>query len=432
MARLTRRAALKLSATAPLALLGPSSAAGDKPPVTGAGDDRLKGLDALFAEYVVKHNLPGAAAALTRNGRLVYARGFGYANVEKKTPVQPASLFRTASVSKPITAVAVMQLAEKKLVKLDAPVLDYVSVKPLLPPKTKQDPRWKRVTVRHCLQHTAGFDREKSLDPCTDTWEVAKALGVSPPLAPAQVVRYSLGRPIEHEPGERYVYSNLGYLLLGRVIEAAAKSTYAEYVKKKVFAPLGVTAPQLARGTPPTRPKGEVSYYDANGYTGTGLYPPTAGQKVPTPDGGMNVEAFEAHGGWVASAVDLVRFAAAFDDPAACPLLSEESIREMWARPTGAAGEENGKPSATYYGCGWSVRPVGRQGRVNAWHYGRVSGTSSVVVHRNDGFAWAVLFNTDFLPGGKKEPAAVAEAVHPVVDAVTEWPDADQFEKLLK
>jgi N-acyl-D-amino-acid deacylase len=421
MTHLTRRTVLKLSAAAPFARLGVSSAAeSDKFSITGVDDERLKPFDLLFTDHVVKNKLPGAAVALTRNGKLVYARGFGYANVEKKTPVQPTSLFRTASVSKSITAVAVMQLVEKKLVKLDAPILDFITLKPHLEPKTKPDPRWKKVTVRHCLQHTGGFDRDLSLDPCTATGDVAKALGTTPPLTPAQVTRYALGRPIEHEPGEQYVYSNLGYLLLGRVIEAAAKSTYTEYVRKKVFAPLKVTVPQLARALPANRPKTEVSYYDANGTTSLCLYPPMIGQKVPMPDGGGNIEAFEAHGGWVASAVDLVRFVSAFDDPTKCPLLSEESIREMWARPSATRWEENGRPTPTYYACGWSVRPIGQQMKVNAWHYGRMSGTSTVIVHRCDGFAWAVLFHTDFLPGGKKEPSGVSEAIHPLVDATRE------------
>lgn len=433
--RPSRRDALKWAAALPFA----PAAFAQKPkpkdefPITGVADDRLKPLDDLFAGHIIRNGLPGAAVAVSRHGRLVYARGFGYANVEKKLPVQPTALFRLASVSKPITAVAVLQLVEKKLIKLDAPILDYVSVKPFLEPKAKVDPRWKKVTVRHCLQQTGGWDRDLSLDPCTDTWAVAKALGTTPPLTPEQVTRYALGRPLDFDPGERYCYANQSYLLLGRAIEKVTQGRYEEYVRKRVFGPLKIAAPRLARGTPPNRPKVEVSYYDAKGETSTSLYPPTAGQVVPTPDGGLNVEGFEAHGGWVASAVDLVKFTTAFDDPAKCPLLSEGSVREMWARPDGAAGSNRGRPTETYYGCGWSVRPIGNAGKVNAWHYGLISGTSTVIVRRNDGFAWAVLFNTDRIKGTKTEAAGgVAEQIHTAVDAVTDWPDTDQFEKLLK
>ena len=91
------------------------------------------------------------------------------------------------------------------------------------------------------------------------------------------------------------------------------------------------------------------------------------------------------------------------------------------------------RPTATYYGCGWSVRPVGKEGKVNAWHYGLVSGTSSLLVRRNDGFTWSLLLNMDRLPGTQKEAAPeIGEAIHKAVDAVREWPDTDQFEKLLK
>jgi N-acyl-D-amino-acid deacylase len=432
MPRPTRRDLLAAVAVAPF--VRPVFAQSkDALPVTGDADDRLKPLDDLFTGYMTEHKLPGAAVALTRHGKLMYARGFGHADAAKKVPVQPNALFRLASVSKPITAVAVLQLVEKKKLKLDAPILEYVTLKPVLAPKEKADPRWEKVTVRHCLQHTGGWDRDKSLDPCTATWDVAKALGVNPPLTPEQVTRYALGQPIEYVPGDRYCYSNLGYLLLGRAIEAVTKAKYEEVVRKAVFAPLKMTTPSLARAVPANRPKAEVSYFDAAGKTGTGMYPPVYGKTVPAPDGAGNIEAFEAHGGWVMSAIDLVRFAAAFDDPAKCPLLSEDSIREMWERPAGAAGEENGKPKKVYYGCGWSVRQIGNEGKVNAWHLGRWSGVSTLVVRRHDGFAWAVLFNTEFLPGGKKETAGeVAEAIHPAVDAVTEWPTTDGFAKWVK
>jgi N-acyl-D-amino-acid deacylase len=120
------------------------------------------------------------------------------------------------------------------------------------------------------------------------------------------------------------------------------------------------------------------------------------GARVPIVYGGENVEAFEAHGGWTASAIDLVRFACAFDDPAACKLLKPETIELMWSRPTGSAGhDDDGKPRDAFYACGWNVRPVGEDGRANTWHSGRIVGTSTMLVRRHDGLNWAVLFNTD-------------------------------------
>jgi N-acyl-D-amino-acid deacylase len=162
------------------------------------------------------------------------------------------------------------------------------------------------------------------------------------------------------------------------------------------------------------------------------LYPPRLGQQVPIQYGGENLEAFEAHGGWIASAVDLVRFAAAFDDPASCPLLSAKSIGEMWSRPSGAAGHEtDGKPKPAFYGCGWQVRPVGPDGKSNHWHLGQISGTESILVRRFDGLNWAVLFNTHHNPAGKSLAGLIDGRLHEAADKVKAWPATDQFESYL-
>jgi len=131
----------------------------------------------------------------------------------------------------------------------------------------------------------------------------------------------------------------------------------------------------------------------------------------------------DAHGGWLASAVDLVRFATAFDKPDACPVLSAAGIRTMFARPVGTLGrDEKGKPRKAFYACGWLVRPIGRKG-VNTWHAGGIPGTATLLVRRHDSFAWAVLFNTR----GKNTIGKIDPLVHQAVNAVKTWPDKDLF-----
>ncbi len=403
----------------------------DDLPVTGAADRRLAPFDKLMAAFLGEHKVPGAALAVTRSGKLVHARGYGFADLEQKRPVQPASLFRIASISKPLTAVAVMQLVDQRKVKLDDPVLKHVSLKPHVESGSEPDPRWKIITVRHCLQHTGGWDRQKSFDPIGVPRKIADALGTNPPVPHDDVIRYMMGRKLDFDPGERHAYSNLGYLLLGRVIETASGEKYDEYVRRRVLAPLGVTATQLGRALPENRAKGEVSYYDSKRATGICLYPPRAGGRVPFPDGAANFESYESHGGWIASTIDLVRFASAFDDPKRCPILSAAAIAEMWKRPPGAAGFDDGQPKPVYYGLGWNVRPVGDRGRANTWHSGLISGTSTILVRRHDGLNWAVLFNTDRNPGGKVLSGIIDPLVHQAADEVKEWPTADQFGKYL-
>lgn len=404
-----------------------------KLPVTGTPEPSLAPFDRLMTSFVEEHDVPGAALAVTRNGRLVYARGFGHADLGTKETVARDALFRIASVSKPFTAVAVLRLVERGKLGLDDRVTDRMTLKPARASGGRPDPRWREVTVRQCLQHTGGWDRDRSFDPIGRPWEIARDLGVPPPPGPSAIVRYMLGRPLDFDPGERYAYSNLGYLVLARVIEAVTGQPYEVHVRKAVLAPLGITRMRLARALPADRPKKEVSYYDGRKQTGRCLYPPAQGRTVPLPDGAINVEAYEAHGGWVASPVDLVRFAAAFDVPARCPLLKPRTIQTMWARPGGAAGAEpDGKPKPAYYGCGWMVRPAGPAGKANTWHTGLIPGSESLLVRRRDGLNWAVLFNTDRLRERDKLAGLIDPLVHQAADEVRRWPTGDQFGGFVK
>jgi N-acyl-D-amino-acid deacylase len=152
-------------------------------------------------------------------------------------------------------------------------------------------------------------------------------------------------------------------------------------------------------------------------------------QKVPFPDGAENVEGFEAHGGWVSSPIDLLRFAMVLDGVKKSPI-SEQAIKDTVARPDGLAGHDaKGKPLDVYYGCGWSVRPIGNKGKFTTWHNGLISGTSTLLVRRSDGLSWAVLFNTDCNPKGDQPASLIDGPMHEAADAVKKWPDVDLFDK---
>src|SRR5262245_32685159 len=239
-----------------------------------------------------------------------------------------------------------------------------------------------------------------------------------------------MGQPLDFDPGAKHAYSNLGYLVLGRVLETATGAKYEPWVKKNVLAPVKAAGMSLGKALPERRPKDEVKYYDSKKRMWPCLYPPRVGQRVPITDGGENIEGFEAHGGWVSSAVDLVRFAAALDYDRKSPLLSAKAILEMWSRPAGDAGFDPGnKPKAAYYGCGWSVRRVGDTGKANTWHTGLIAGTSTLLVGRWDGLNWAVLFNTDANEEGKRPADLIDGPMHNAADSVKKWSDGDLFAK---
>jgi len=394
-------------------------------PVTGAENADLGSFDELMRSFLARYKAPGAALAVSRNGRVVYARGFGHADAEKKQPVQPTALFRIASVSKPITAVAVMQLVEQGKLKLDDTMLT------MLPPDTRPansgDVRTEQITIRHLLQHSGGWDSAKtSYDPMFRSIEIAKAEKADPPADSEAIVRFMLRRKLDFQPGERYAYSNFGYCVLGRIIEQATQQGYEGYVKQRVLAPLGIETMRIGKSLAEGRAPGEVEYFDTQGRKGAAVVGEKLGAPVPLPYGTFYIEAMDAHGGWLASAVDLARFVGAFDDPARCKVLKAESVRTMWERPAGAAGnEKDGTPKAAFYACGWMVRPAGDKGGVNAWHNGDLPGTSTLLVHRHDGLSWAVLFNTRSDAKGAPLAGLIDGLVHQAADAVKKWPEGE-------
>jgi N-acyl-D-amino-acid deacylase len=177
----------------------------------GAPEPQRAACHDVLADFMARHEIPGAAVAITNQGRLAYAAGFGWADPQQREAVAPASLFRIASLSKPITAVAVVQLAERGRLSLDARVLDILGAQPYVRDATPVDQRLGTVTVRQLLQHRGGWDRDASFDPMFQSVRFAEQLQVPPPAAADDIIRIMLGRALDFAPGQRYAYSNFGY-----------------------------------------------------------------------------------------------------------------------------------------------------------------------------------------------------------------------------
>jgi N-acyl-D-amino-acid deacylase len=391
-------------------------------PTTGAADSRLTAFDELFQSFMAEHKVPGAALAIMRDGKLIYDRGYGYANTDTQEPVQPQSRFRIASISKPITAVAILQLVEQGKLKLDDRILDIIGIEPYILSGGELDPRMRDVTVRHCLQHTGGWDRSKSRDPMFSPWRIARMLDLDPPPSAKDAVRYMLGQKLDFAPGEKYAYANIDYCILGRLIEKVTGMTYDEYVKQNVLAPLGIQSMQLGRTLADQRADREVCYYHRGEQTRSVFSMERfGGPRVPNPYGGFCIEWMDSHGGWISTASDLVRFAASFDDPAKSRILKADSIATMRERPSGAPGEDNGQPATRFYGCGWFVR-TNAPGGGSLGHTGALDGTSTVLLHRNDGYNVAVLFNARLSKDNEELVDAFMPGLHRTIANVSDWP----------
>ncbi|HEY7326126.1 MAG TPA: serine hydrolase domain-containing protein [Gemmataceae bacterium] len=395
-----------------------------KIPTTGRANPQLASFDHLFVGFLHERQLPGGASlAVARNGRLVYARGYGYADEETKEPVQSNSLFRIASISKPLTAVAILQLVERGRLRLNDSVFDVLQLQEPAGNDVTFDERWRRVTILHLLQHRGGWDRDKSFDPMFHSRAIVKELKIEPPARPRDIIRYMLRHPLDFNPGARDVYSNFGYCLLGRVIEKVSGQSYEQYVRKEVLAPLGIHDMRVGATLLEKRAPHEVRYHVGKNALAPAVMGPHLGEKVPWPYGAWCLESMDSHGGWLASASDLVRFASAFYDPRRCKILSAKSIAILFARPPGAAGiDDKGKPRDAFYACGWMVRPIDDNGGRNIWHGGYLDGTSTLLVNRNDGLTWAVLFNSSKKTKKELPADAIDSLMHEAADAVEVWP----------
>ena len=374
--------------------------------------------DETVNSYMGPRKTPGAALAVIKDSRLVYARGYGWADVEKREAPRPDSLFRIASISKTFTGVAVVKLVAAGRLQMDAPAFEILQLEPL--PGEKSDPRLKSITVRHLLHHTGGWDRDKSGDPMFMSEKIAKANGDPPPATQRAIIRYMLGQPLDFDPGTRYAYSNFGYCVLGRIIEKVIGQNYTAWVQQNVLAPIGIRHMRRGISRAAGRVNGEVKYYMPN----HGL---TDGENSTEPYTGFCLEAMDSHGGWLASTVDLARYAAALDDPARASWLSPEARKMLYEPPAPPVNRKpDGSLEPAYYGCGWMVRPVGQNGRANYWHTGSLPGTYTLLVRRFDGLAWAILFNQRSsdpkLPDGE-----IDSALHRAADSVKEWPKHDLF-----
>ena len=395
---------------------------------TGKKFPELKPFDELMEGFVRDNEIPGAALAVAKDGRLVYARGFGHADIEQQHPVQPESLFRIASISKPFTAVATLQLVEQGKLRLNDSVFGLLPHKPHLATGDTVDPRLGQVTIAHLLRHQGGWNRKESIDPLFHSIEIASVLDKSPPATQDDVIRFMMGWPLDFDPGERYAYSNLGYCLLGRVIEQVSGRRYGDYMVNDFLKPLGIESMRLARTLPSARAENEVKYYPQGERVGIAVTGENIGAKVSRPYGAWSIESFDSLGGWIASAPDLVRFGSAVDGYEQSGILKEKTIATMLKRPAKGhfGNDKEGKPDATHYGCGWSVRPV-KNGKTNRWHTGGLSGTSTILVLRHDGLCWSVLFNTNQTADGKKPSSKIDPLVHKAADAVTAWPSHNLF-----
>jgi CubicO group peptidase (beta-lactamase class C family) len=174
-----------------------------------------------------KRLIPGLALVVIRDGEIVKMKGYGFANLEHEVPVNPDTVFELASVTKQFTAAAVMALVDEGNIRVDDPIVQYL-------PNSPQ--HWKDITVRHLLTHTAGLPNLEN------GFQALRKGGVRLNYTTTQLFNAAKNDPMSFAPGERWQYSDVGYFLLGMIIEKASGHTYRSFLASRFFEPLGMAS----------------------------------------------------------------------------------------------------------------------------------------------------------------------------------------------
>ena len=319
-----------------------------------AGED-LQTIDTAVDRAMAASNTVGLSLAIATEGRLVFAKSYGSADSGAGTPLHTRHRLRMASVSKPITSLEIMHLAEQGRLSLDDHVFGPGSLlgETYGPASGYADQRVLDITVRELLEHTGGGWDNDGGDGSDDPMFTQPTLG-----ADALITSVLATTPLEFAPGTTYQYSNFGYCVLGRIIERLTGKPYADAVRDDILTPSGARSFAIGGNTLADRLPDEVVYHQV----GTGGGDPY----------GMQVRRMDAHGGWIANPVDVLRVAVRADGFATVPdLLGADSMATMTTATT-ALTPAGDVPN---YAKGWAVNDI-----PNWWHNGFLPGTRSMLL----------------------------------------------------
>jgi D-alanyl-D-alanine carboxypeptidase len=339
-------------------------------------------VDSFVGAFMQKYHVPGLSFTIAQNDSIKIERCYGVADTGNHL-MTPVNRFRIASISKPITATAILQLVEQGKLHLQDKVFGAGGVLGTTY-GTYPYKKWvEDLTVEILLEHLGGgWGNNDDNDP----------MFLHPEMSQAQLISWTLdNQPLKNEPGTHYQYSNFGFCILGRVIEKVSGVKYEDYVRKNVLAPCGITDMQIGGNTLAERLPGEVYYYD----------------KREDPYD-MNVRRMDSHGGWIATPTDLVNFVMRVDKfPQKPDMLEPAMLDTMFAAPVVNPG----------YAKGWAVNK-----NDNYWHSGSLPGQGSIMARVHIGFCWAVIVNTrsdgDF-------GLDLDRLMWQIERAITYWPDLE-------
>lgn len=275
---------------------------------------------------------------IAQHGKILFSKGYGMANVKLGIPNTPETEFRIASNTKQFTAMAILELQERHKLSVDDPVCKYV-------PNCPSD--WAPITIQNLLTHTSGIPNFTSFP---DYLRIR-----AQPTTPAKLIASFENKPLDFKPGSRFKYSNSGYVVLGYVVEKVSGETYAEFLQKNIFTPLGLAHSGYDVNHPAGSDHAQGYVYSGSGF----LDSPYLDMSVPFSAGAL-----------YSTTLDLHRWDQSLTTD---KLIPESSLDAMFHPYVAVPGKV--APPGTHYGYGWFISNV--FGHREIWHEGGISGFTS-------------------------------------------------------
>jgi CubicO group peptidase (beta-lactamase class C family) len=386
---LTRRSLLQnlLTSAAAAAIPIPALEALAQPQYGGSNGQQRGEMGRMAATFRQQFSVPASSIAISRNGQFVYDQAAGMGDRQHLMQVQQSSLFRIASVTKPITAVTIFSLMEQGKLNLTDKVFGPSGILGTKYGKPPYKQYVTDITVDHLLTHTAGGWPDDATDPMMHnlSWDQAKL--ITETLA---------NLPLTYPPGTHWLYSNFGYCVLGRVIEQVTGQPYASYVQANILAPCGISTMQIAANKESQRAPNEVVYY---------------GQYSEDPYK-INITRMDSEGGWIASSTQLVQFLNHVAGAPGIPALLKPATIQAMTTPAPAYPQGPAR-----YARGWMVRG---NGGGTWWHSGSLPGSTTIMVRTGTGMCWAALTNTRTQPSNEID-TALDQMMWNMVRTVPSW-----------
>lgn len=346
----------------------------------------LHAMDSIMQRYLKRWEIHGAQLAISRHDSLLYARGFGYADKDRKIPMEPSYIMRMASVSKLITATGIMKLRDMGKIRLSDKVFGPKGIlNDTFYVNSIRDKRYFDITVEQLLRHKAGFTNYAG-DAIFSTRYIMQQNHLTTPPDHRTLLRIVLRRHLGYTPGTAQRYCNIGYTLLSLIIEKRTGMSYENFMQRYVLYPAGCYDFHIAGNYLKDRRPNETVYYMHSSSVPVPEFN-NSGRMVVRCYGENDITTALGAGAWVASAAELCRLVASIDGDRIVPdVISPQAVKLMTQ-----------EMPDHQFSLGWNFTPRNRP-----WiRTGSLVGTSALVLRYPDGECWVFITNTSTWKGHK-------------------------------